>query len=300
DRILGGPELRDSGPPQSIARSERHYDVRREGALVHVDADDLGLALLADLELDLDAVFAILELLGIGDSAKFRMERDRVAGTVDKGLQRRVLDGLMRKEIPLRLFGSKGALQDYSLHARHRNSALSYQHSQTAIYRLAAERDRVRKGGTRDRVVDESDVHRPGARARQSEGLEDQIKVSSTKLIAGGECYRQARKSGQREVRRHARLCEGNAVDLHRAQTGVRHRNTYLVGTCSILLNDCRWEVDRSRESQRGGARQRVPSQRNVDRGISRVAAGNREGARLRSRRGRREVDLVRQAGVGA
>ena len=51
---------------------------------------------------------------------------------------------------------------------------------------LAAERHLIGTGSTRDRIVDEGDVHRTGALARESEWLEDQIKVAGAKLTGGG------------------------------------------------------------------------------------------------------------------
>ena len=114
----------------------------------------------------------------------------------------RILDRLLGEEVSLRLLRSESALQFYSLHCRHRDAAESYQHSQAAMDSLAAERHFIGTGSTRDRIVDKGDVHRTRALARESERLEDQVKVAGAKLTAVGNSYRQAGKSGQRVVRR--------------------------------------------------------------------------------------------------
>src|ERR1700733_15252673 len=77
-----------------FTRSERHYDIWSERALVHDDSDDLGLQFLADFQLDLDPVRPVLQLEGIARAAKFGVELERRAWRCSGyRLQRRILDG---------------------------------------------------------------------------------------------------------------------------------------------------------------------------------------------------------------
>src|SRR5713101_1756938 len=74
-RGKGGREI-ELAAARSFTRSERHYDIGREGTRVKVDSDDLMLELLADLERHLEPVGAILELdmERIACGAKFGVE----------------------------------------------------------------------------------------------------------------------------------------------------------------------------------------------------------------------------------
>src|ERR1700691_1647617 len=84
-----------SRPPRHFMRSERHYDVRREGTPIEDDSDDPRLELLADLEPDPDAVGAVLKRPRIRDAAKFRLELERRAWRRSGyRLQQRILNRL--------------------------------------------------------------------------------------------------------------------------------------------------------------------------------------------------------------
>src|SRR6266446_10177386 len=112
----GGREIELAAAP-ATTRSERHDDVRREGARIHFDSDDFRLRLLADLQLDLEPIRSVLELEGIALTAEFRVERERRAWRrAGYHLQRRVFYGPLRKEVSTRLFRSERALQLDFLH----------------------------------------------------------------------------------------------------------------------------------------------------------------------------------------
>src|ERR1700722_277745 len=177
-KLKDGREMILAAAP-SFSRSERHYHIWREGALIHVDSDDLRLRFLADLQLDLDPIGTILELEGIAEIAKIPVKREgRAWRRSGYRLQGRILDGLEREDSEL-LFRSKCLLQLDPLHCpRHRRSTQSYQNAQAAMDALAAERHVRRCGTARDRIIDERHVHRARAELRDSEWREDQVKVS--------------------------------------------------------------------------------------------------------------------------
>ena len=142
-------------------------------------------------------------LEGIAVTTEFRVERERRAwcGTAYR-LQRRVFYGPLHEEVSIGLFRSKRALQLDALHACDGDSAQGYQHSQSAMYCLSAERNVIGSGSQEDRIIDERHIHRTRALASESEWLEDQVKTAGAKLTASHERRRQTGKSGKRVILR--------------------------------------------------------------------------------------------------